>query len=56
MPQGAHLVPSAGQYLVRVSLMPNIPDQSIIRSIKNIVTGYGELNSAKAGSQMPSCG
>ena len=44
---------SLSQNLMRVCLMPNIPNQSIIRNIKNIMQSNRKFNSTQRRSQMP---
>ena len=49
----AHAITAFGQYFMRIGLMPHVPDQSVIRSIKNLVQGNCQLHNAEPGSQMP---
>ena len=44
---------AAGQNLVNVTLMPNIPNEFVHRRLKNMVQGNGQLDDAQAGRKMP---
>ncbi len=46
-PVGVKQIPPAGQDLVRVSLVPHIPDQFIIRGIENVMDGNSKFNCPK---------
>ena len=37
LPHGQHLFPASGENLVRIRLVPDIPDQSVVRGVKDIV-------------------
>jgi hypothetical protein len=50
--QGPDAVAPVGQYLVRVGLMPHIPDQTVPRSIEDIMQRDGELDDAQPGTQV----
>ena len=52
-PQGADTVTAAGQDLVRIGLMPDIPDKPVIRRVENIVQGNGEFDHAETGAKVP---
>ena len=39
--QAMHLFSPAGQYFVRVSLVADVPDESVQRRIENIMQGNG---------------
>lgn len=47
------LIAATGQYLVGVGLMPNIPNQSILGSIKYVMHRNREFYGAEAGTCMP---
>src|SRR5581483_3524612 len=47
------LSPPPGQNLVRVGLMPDIPDQPVLRGVEHIVDGDGQLDDAEPGAEMP---
>ena len=51
--QRADLVAPAGQDLVRVALMADVPDQAIARRIEEIVQGDRQLDDAEAGAEVP---
>ena len=42
----------AGQDLVRVSLVPDIPDKPVVRSIEDIVERDSQLHDAEPGAKM----
>ena len=46
------LVPAAGEDLVAIGLMTDVPDKLIIGRIKHIVQRHGQLGNAKAGREM----
>jgi len=48
----ADAVATPGQDLVRISLMPDIPDQPIGRCVEHIVQRNGKLHHAQPGAQM----
>ena len=50
--QGTDLLAPAGQDLVRIALMADIPDQLIPRRIEQVVQGDGQFDNAEAGTQM----
>ena len=50
--QGADAVAPAGQDLVRVALMANIPDEFVIGRIEHIMDRRGQLHHAQARPQM----
>ena len=41
-----------GQYLVRIGLMADVPDQPIIRRVEHVVQRDRQFDDAKAGTQM----
>ena len=51
--QGIHALAPAGQNLVRVGLVADIPDQSILRGVEHIVQGDCQFDHAQPGGQMP---
>ena len=51
-PQRANAVASAGQDLVRIGLMADIPDQAVRRRVEHVVEGDGELDHPQAGAEM----
>ena len=57
-PVGADAVevlPPAGEYLVGVGLMPDVPDQLVLRQVEYEMQGHGELHHAHVGGQMAPC-
>ncbi len=50
--QGADAVAAAGQHLVRIGLVADIPDQPVVRRIEDGVQGNGQFDDAKAGAEM----
>ena len=42
--QGRHPVPPPGQYLVRITLVANVPDQFVMRRIEHRMQGDGQFN------------
>ena len=50
--QRADPVTPAGQYLVRVTLVPNVPHQPVVRRIKHIMDRGGQLDHTQPRSQM----
>src|SRR6516164_6803070 len=45
-------VAPAGQYLVRIGLMPNIPNQLVAWRIENVVQRHREFNNPQASPKM----
>src|SRR5438045_2107129 len=50
--QRAHAVAAAGQYLVRVGLMADIPDDLVGRRIEHVVQRDGEFDDTEPRTQM----
>ena len=50
--QGADAGAPSGQDLVRIGLMPHIPDQPVARRVKNVMQGHRQLNHPKASPKM----
>ncbi len=50
--QAGHRFASSGQYLVRVSLMADIPYQAVVRRIEHIMQGDAEFDYTQVGSQV----
>jgi hypothetical protein len=53
LPQCPDAVAPAGQDLVRVGLMADVPDQTVVRCVENIMECHGQLDDAEAGTEMP---
>ena len=51
--QRMELIAPSRQDLVPVSLVSNVPDQLVFRSIEDIVQRHRELHGTQAGSKMP---
>src|SRR5690606_14535443 len=43
----------AGQYLVRIGLVADIPDQPVVWRIENVMQRNGQFDHAEAGAEMP---
>src|SRR5690606_19410355 len=50
--QGGHAPATAGEDLVRVGLMPHVPDQPVVRRVEDVVQGNGQLDDAEAGAKV----
>ena len=50
--QGADAVAPAGDDLVRVRLVADVPDQPVGRRIEDVVQRHGELDHAEPGAEM----
>src|SRR5262245_4523327 len=50
--QGANAVAPAGEDLVRIGLVADVPDQPVARCIEHVVQGDGELDYTQPGAQM----
>ena len=50
--QGADPVAPAGQDLVRIALVADVPDQPVPRRVEDMVDGDGELDHAEPGAEM----
>ena len=50
--QGAHARAPAGQDLVRIGLMADVPDQLVARRVEHVMQRDRELDHAQAGAQM----
>ena len=48
----ADAVAPAGQDLVRIGLMADIPDQPVVRRVEDIVQRHGQLDDAEPGAEM----
>src|SRR5262249_27768953 len=53
LPQGPDAVASFSQNLVRIGLMPHVPDQAVLRGVEDVVERNRELDNSKAGAEMP---
>ena len=50
--QGADAVAAAGQDLVGIGLMADVPDQAVARRIEDVMDGRGQFDDAEAGAEM----
>src|SRR3546814_16860391 len=50
--QGADSVAPPGQYLVRIALVADIPDQLVVGRVEHIMDRRGQLHHAQPGPQM----
>ena len=53
---GMELVAPARQHLVRVGLVPDVPDQPVVGCVEHIVEGDGQLDRAQTCGKMPPAG
>src|SRR5690606_18698534 len=51
--QGANTVAAAGQDLVRVGLVSDVPDQDVARGVEHVVQRHRELDHAEPCAQVP---
>ena len=51
--QRANAVAAPGQYLVGIGLVPDVPDQPILRRVENMVQGDRQFDHAQTGPQVP---
>ena len=50
--QRADAVAAAGQDLVRIGLMADVPDQAVARGVEDVMQGGGQFDDAEAGAEM----
>ena len=50
--QRADAVAAAGQDLVRIGLVADVPDQPVARRVEHVMQGDGQLDHAEAGAQV----
>ena len=53
LPQGADAIAAAGQHLVRIGLVADVPDQPVIGSIEHGMERHRQLDHAEPGAEMP---
>jgi hypothetical protein len=51
--QRADAVAAAGQDLVRIALVADIPDQPVMRRVENVMDGNRQFDHAEPGAKMP---
>ncbi len=49
---GADAVAAAGEDLVRIGLVADVPDQLVARGVEDVVQRDGQLDHAEAGAEM----
>ena len=52
LPQRAHAIATAGEYLVRIGLMADIPNQPVFRRVEDVVKCHRQLDHAKTRAEM----
>jgi hypothetical protein len=52
--QRPHPRAPTGDDLVRIGLVAHVPDQPVVRGVKNVMKGDGELDDSEAGAQVTS--
>ena len=50
--QGANAVAAAGEDLVRIGLVADVPDQAVARRVEDVVEGSGQFDHAEASAEM----
>ena len=50
--EGVEGLASAGEYLVTISLMPDVPDDAVVGRVEDVMQGHGQLHGAEAGTEM----
>ncbi len=50
--QGPDAVAAAGQHLVRIGLVADVPDQPVVRGVEHGMECNGQLDDAEPGPQM----
>ena len=51
--QRADAVAPAGQDLVRIGLVADVPDQPVVRRVEHVVQRHRQFDHAEAGAEMP---
>ena len=49
---GVELVAPAGEHLVRIGLVADVPDEPVVRRVEDVVQRDGELDRAEAGGEV----
>src|SRR3974377_1367002 len=52
--QGADAVAPASENLMRVGLVPDVPDQLVARRVEHVVQGDGQFHDTEPGTEMAS--
>src|SRR5688572_25788277 len=50
--EGWEAVLAAGEHLVRIGLMPDVPDNLVLRGVEDVVQRDRELDGAQAGTEV----
>ena len=50
--QARHAVAAAGEHLVRVGLVADVPDQAVVRRVEHVVQGDGQFDRAQVRRQV----
>ncbi len=50
--QRAHAVAAAGEDLVRIGLVADVPDQPVARRVEHVMQRHGQLDHAEPGAEM----
>src|ERR1700759_3401803 len=48
----ADAIAAAGEYLVRIGLVADVPDDAVVRRVEDVVQSGGELDHAETGAKM----
>ncbi len=51
--QAGHAFAATGEDLVRIRLMPDVPQQTVVRGVEDVMQRDGQLDHAQAGTEMP---
>jgi len=50
--QGANAIATPGEDLMRIGLMPDVPDQTVARRVEHVVQGDRQFYDAETGAEM----
>ena len=53
---GVQLLFAPREHLVRVRLVPDVPNQPVVRCVEHVMKRYREFNSAETRREMPASG
>ncbi|MNO80211.1 hypothetical protein D3C76_714080 [compost metagenome] len=51
--QRGHALAAAGEDLVRVGLVADVPHQTVVRGVEDVVQGDGQFDHPEAGAEVP---
>ena len=54
LPQGTDAVATAGEYFVRIGLMPDVPDQAILGRVEYVMQRHSQLDDAQPCAEVAS--